>query len=80
LGVARQLYTLETGEIISKLNAAKYCLSKVPGDLKEILLSAIETRKINKTELKPSITRAKKTIDCMKFIVHEFNRIYQLKQ
>lgn len=77
LGVARQLYTLETGEITSKLNAGIYCLDKVKGSFKEIMLTAIETRKINKTELKPSIKRAKKTIECMNFIVHEFNSIYQ---
>jgi hypothetical protein len=76
LGVARQLYTLETGEIASKLYAGKYCLDRVPVDLKEIMLTAIDTRKLNKTELKPSINRAKKTIECMKFIVHEFNKIY----
>lgn len=76
LGVARQLYTLETGEITSKLNAGKYCLNKLPSELKEVMLSAIETRKINKTEFKPSINRANKTIGCMKFIIEEFNTTY----
>lgn len=76
LGVARQLYAIETGKITSKLQAGRYCLNKLPNDLKDVMSIAIETRQINKTQLKPSLRRTKETLDCMKFIISEFNRTY----
>ncbi|MBD0368106.1 MAG: DUF4111 domain-containing protein [Flavisolibacter sp.] len=77
LGVARQLYTIETGKIASKLKAGTYCLNNLPGDLRNIMLTALETRRINRTQLKPSLKRAKETLNCMKFIIAQFNKIYR---
>lgn len=76
LGVARQLYTLETGLITSKLNAGLYCLDKLPDSLKGIMRQAIATRRTNKMQLKPSFKRAGKTLSCMKYIIAEFNKAY----
>jgi hypothetical protein len=76
LGVARQLYTMETGKITSKLNAGTYYLEAIPANLRDIMSVAIETRRINKTQVKPSFKRAKETLNCMQFILSEFNRMY----
>jgi hypothetical protein len=76
LGVARQLYTLETGGITSKLKAGIFCVDKLPHQFRSIMLTAIETRRINKTALHPSFKRAKETLRCMSFIIAEFNKKY----
>lgn len=76
LGVARQLYTLETGMIASKLNAGTYCLDKLPDNLKGIMRQAIAVRRINKTQLRPSFKRAGKTLTSMRYIISEFNKVY----
>jgi hypothetical protein len=76
LGVARQLYTIETGKITSKLSAGTYCLDKLPAQFQHIILTAIKTRRVNKTQLKPSFGRAQETLHCMKFIISKFNQTY----
>jgi hypothetical protein len=59
LGVARQLYTLKTGGITSKLNAGFYALEILPNKYHEIIWQAIEIRKSgNKLlHISPSIKR-----------------------
>lgn len=76
LGVARQLYTLELKKITSKLNAGLYYHDKLPKQYHGIISTAIETRKLNKTQILLSFKRANQTIDCMKFIIGKFNAIY----
>jgi hypothetical protein len=76
LGVARQLYTLNTGSVTSKLLAGSYYLERVPNEFRSIMATAIETRRLNKTELKPSMKRADGTLKCMKWIITEFNKTY----
>lgn len=80
LGVARQLYTLETGAVTSKLQAGLYCLHKMPDNLKPAVQLAIKTRTLNKTQLRPSFSRARKTLAAMRFIVARFNSAYQTNQ
>lgn len=77
LGVTRQLYTLETGKITSKLNAGIYYLDKVPLRFRNIIQTAVETRPENKTQIQISFKRAQETLKSMDFIISEFNRIYQ---
>jgi predicted nucleotidyltransferase len=76
LGLARQLYTLYTGEITSKTNAGKFCIKYLPADLREIMLKAIDIRldnnphllKLGNNYIAPSIKRAKKTTDCAAYL------------
>ncbi len=76
LGVARQFHTLESKKITSKHNAGLYCLDKLPKQYYNIISVAIEARKANKTQLRPSFERATKTIECMKYLIDEFNKTY----
>jgi hypothetical protein len=77
LGVARQLYTLQAGAITSKLKAGNYCLQNLPAQFSNIISTAIETRVLNKTQLKPSLKRANDTLACMRFIISRFNEVYE---
>ncbi|HMD00204.1 MAG TPA: aminoglycoside adenylyltransferase domain-containing protein [Ferruginibacter sp.] len=76
LGVARQLYTIETGQVISKLDAGNRYLERVPAKYRDVLQMAIDTRKENATRFRPSFKRATQTLHCMRFIISEFNRNY----
>jgi hypothetical protein len=76
LGVARQLYTLNTGKITSKLNAGIEFLENLPAELKEVMMTAIQTRRTNKTQLRFSIKRVKETRDCMQYLISKFNKTY----
>ena len=75
LGVARQLYTLQTGKITSKLNAGYYALKVLPDKYHQIIQQAIEIRKSDNKLLSvgPSIKRAEQTIECVNFIIEKFN-------
>lgn len=86
LGMARQLYTLETGEITSKSQAGYYCMSRLPCDFEKILTTALATRHSkNKLPLfgsyTPSISlyRIKQTIKCGRYILDQFNNRYKEK-
>lgn len=87
LGVARQLYTLRTGEIISKTNAGYYCLQHLYGKYHAIIEKAIEIRKdkskhiIGKDSyyIKPSLKRAGDTVRCARHITGIFNKEYNEK-
>lgn len=76
LGVARQLYTLHTGSVASKLLAGTYYLQKLPFEFKDILTTAIKTRCQNKTDIKPSLKRANTTLKCMTWFITAFNKTY----
>lgn len=83
LGVARQLCTLQTGKIVSKTEAGIYCLQQMPEKFHPILKDAIEIRKDNRRYplgksyvIKPSIKRYIQTIDCVRYIISTFNKMY----
>lgn len=80
LGVARQLYTLHTGKIVSKTEAGLYCLKELPEKYDSIIKLALETRKDTRTirilrsyTIRPSLQRAKATIELVNFIIERFN-------
>lgn len=86
LGVARQLYTLQTGKIASKTEAGKYCLKILPGKFHPIIKDAIRIRQDDRTfpfvklySIKPSFKRLSKTLECANFIIDTFNEIYFAK-
>lgn len=79
LGVARQLYTLETGKIASKTGAGHYALDRLPRSFNDIILTAIEARKDDRLTLRPSIRRSKKTVECMAYMIAEFNRVFSAR-
>lgn len=79
LGVARQLYTLETGKIASKIDAGYYALERSPDSFKDIILTAIDARKDDRLTLRPSLRRSRKTVECMSYMIAEFNRIYDAR-
>ena len=88
LGVARQLYTLQTGKIGSKTEAGYYCLEQVPARFHHIILEAIKIRKDTRRffltikgsyHISPSLKRLHQTIDCVNFIIDLFNRIYEMR-
>ncbi len=79
LGVVRQLYTLETGKITSKLNAGIYFAEKLPEVHKPAMKDAICERGFNGTRINFSPERARRTLECMKFIQINFNKIYEEK-
>ncbi len=78
LGVARQLHTLKTGQITSKLHAGYYALEILPQKFHHIIQQAIKIRQRDKklSHISPSIKRAKQTIECVRFVIEEFNRVY----
>lgn len=83
LGVARQFYTLQTGEITSKTEAGNYCLQYLPEKFHSIIREAIKIRKDNRTyplvrsyAIKPSFRRLKQTIECANYIIDAFNKVY----
>lgn len=76
LGVARQLYTLTTGSVVSKLEAGSYYLPLLPDEFQSVMATVISTRRLNGTELKPSIARANAALRCMQWFIREFNEVY----
>ncbi|MGI8582649.1 MAG: aminoglycoside adenylyltransferase domain-containing protein [Chitinophagaceae bacterium] len=85
LGVARQLYTLKTGNITSKTGAGYYCLEHLPKKYHPVLLKAIKIRNDDckhflsiKTSyyVQPSIKRSVETIECARYIIRLFNDEY----
>lgn len=84
LGVARQLCTLQTGNIVSKTEAGRYCLEHLPEQYHSVISEAIKIRQDNRTfplvgsyAIKPSFDRLTKTIGCVHFIITTFNEIYR---
>ena len=78
LGVARQLYTVKTGQITSKLAVGYYALGILPEKYHPILREAINIRKTCKQlTIKLSVKRARQTIECVNFIIDSFNYIYK---
>ena len=87
LGTARQLYTLQTGKIVSKTEAGYYCLEHLPVQFHPVIQEAIKIRKDNRTYpvlnsygIKPSFRRLFQTIDCVNYIISRFNKIYMERQ
>jgi hypothetical protein len=83
LGVARQLYTLRTGKITSKSEAGTFCLEHLPEKFHPIIREAIAIRQsskrspmINSYTVRPSFRRLRQTLECVHFMIREFNKDY----
>ncbi|UFH52205.1 aminoglycoside adenylyltransferase domain-containing protein [Spirosoma sp. KNUC1025] len=89
LGVARQFYTLQTGEIASKMKAGQYCLEYVPAKYRDIIHQAIQIRKgeparfyptVKKMySIVPSMKRVTLTIDFVNYLIERFNQVYSVQ-
>ena len=80
LGIARQLYTLKTGNITSKLQAGRYLLEMLPNKYHPIVQQAIDVRtKCKQYQFSPSVIRAKQTLECSQYIIDVFNATYKSK-
>lgn len=83
LGIARQLYTLQTGKIVSKTEAGLYCLTQVPDPFHAIIREALTIRQDTKTYplvgsygIRPSFNRLRRTTACAQYMITLFNTIY----
>lgn len=81
LGMARQIYTLQCGEIISKTKAGEFALQQFPEAFRKIVKIAIDTRNDDHTiplfksyTIKPSLKRARQTIECLKYMLDQAKR------
>lgn len=77
LGISRQWYTLETGQITSKTGAGKYCLLQFSDRYRDILETALAVRDRRHAPIRSGIKRASATLDYMKFLVRTFNQRYE---
>ncbi len=87
LGIARQLYTFNTGKIISKSEAGYYGLRHLPVQYHRIINKAIEIRKdvrrqplVETYRFSPSLHRADQTIECARYMITLFNEDYSKKR
>lgn len=83
LGTARQLCTLQTGKIVSKTDAGRYCLEHLPQRFHPILHEALQIRTDNRTfplvksyAVHPSFRRLSQTIECADYIISRCNETY----
>lgn len=83
LGVARQLYTLYTGRITSKLEAGNFCIDILPSEYHPIIIKAISVRKdcrsypfVRTYAIDPSFLRMRQTIDCVNYMISLFNSMF----
>ena len=89
LGVARQLYSLQTGKIASKTEAGCYCLKHLPAKYHPIIQQAIEIRNDKRKHFptingsyyfRPSVKRFRETVACAGYIIEVFNEEYKKKE
>ena len=81
LGIARQLYTLQSGKIISKTEAGHFILDHLPEKFHRIVREAIDIRNDTRHHLltlkssytiNPSLRRASETLACARYMLeHE---------
>ena len=86
LGVARQIYTLQTGRITSKKEAGSYCLTCLPDKFHPIIRQAIAIREndrlypfVGSYAMVPSFKRMVQTIECVNYLIELFNELYKRK-
>ena len=77
LGVARQLYTFETGKIASKIDAGKYLLLRAPEVFRKVINEACEARIKGRHSLQPSFKRATQTLACVRWVLNAFNNKFE---
>ena len=84
LGVARQLFTLHTGKIVSKTEAGLYCLNILPEKFHPVINLALSIRQNNRSypfvqsyAIRPSWRRTDQTIECVNYIINCFNKHYE---
>ncbi len=85
LGMARQWFTLVTGQIVSKTEAGYFCLSMMPDRFRPIIQEVITSRGHryrslmtfrNSYNVVPSWQRAQDTIACARYMLEQFNAAY----
>lgn len=77
LGVARQLYTLQTGKITSKLKAGEFALHYLPSKHHHVVQQAIKIRaSSSQFHFAPSRKRARQTIACVNSLMAIFTDFY----
>ena len=83
LGLARQLYSLQTGRICSKTEAGYYALQHLPENHHPVIYEAIRIRKQSGKHfltlngsyyIHPSISRSNQTLNCAYYIIDIFNK------
>ena len=86
LGIARQLYTLHTGKIVSKRAAGLFCLEHLPVKFRPTIEEAIKIRMDNRVypfflshPVKPSFRRMRETIECVHYLIDLSNQTYREK-
>lgn len=86
LGVARQIYTLQTGKITSKRAAGFYCLTFLPDRFHPIIRQAIAIREDDRSYpfvgsygVVPSFKRMAQTIECVNYLIAVFDEVYSGK-
>jgi hypothetical protein len=83
LGMARLLFTLETYKIVSKMEAGRYVLGRIPDQYKGIVTEAMDIRRDNRIypllrtyAIRPSIRRYRETLNCLRYLLHRFDEVY----
>ncbi|MEN6292129.1 MAG: aminoglycoside adenylyltransferase domain-containing protein [Methanobacterium sp.] len=70
LGISRLYYTMYEGDIVSKCEAGKYVLNRVPPDFEKILNEALRIRKgESKSYYSSPFKRRKDTLSFMKYMI-----------
>ncbi len=73
LGISRLYYTMHEGDIVSKYEAGKYALDRVPPDFEMILKEALRIRKgESKSYYKSPFRRRNDTIRFMTYMIRQF--------
>jgi len=81
LGISRLYYTLHEKDIVSKYDAGKYVLERVPSKFSRILKEALRIRKgESKSYYRSPFKRRKDTLLFMKHMIHQFNDKTDLDQ
>lgn len=86
LGVARQIYTLQTGKITSKKAAGFYCMAFLPDRFHPVVREAIAIREDDRSyplvgsyAMAPSFNRLAQTIACVNYLIDIFDEVYKRK-
>lgn len=73
LGISRLYYTMYEGDIVSKYEAGKYVLGRVPPNFEMILKEALRIRKgESKSYYKSPFKRRKDTVQFMMYMIQQF--------
>ena len=77
MGICRMFYTLSEHDVLSKDNAARYALTRVPDRYKRILKEAISIRTgQGERQYDSPLVRMSDMIEFMEYMIHECNGLY----